>query len=236
MGSNPTFGTIASGWRTHRSCVVSDSPPVATSLALPRAIGHRWNQALGTWRTVPPAVTKPSRGPFWSAPRRAPLPRKTSLRRYDGRYMASPRTRRFIGYPAGSLLAVLPDAESAARAAAAARAAGTPDRDITILRGAEGADRLDGTGAVHGVIARLRRLVSFTLMDQLVDMALYEQAVREGQVVLMVRPGDNERKATAIALLRQHGGHFINHYGRFATEEIERWHGPEPNVPGLLRR
>ena len=42
--------------------------------------------------------------------------------------------------------------------------------------------------------------------------------------------------ATAIAALRQHGGHFINHYGRFATEEIERWHGPEPNVPGLLRR
>ncbi len=150
--------------------------------------------------------------------------------------MASPRTRRFIGYPAGSLLAVLPDAESAARAAAAVHAAGVPDRDLTILRGPEGADRLDGTGAVNGVVARLRRLVSFTLMDQLVDMALYEQAVRDGQVVVMVRPGDDERKAAAIAALRQHRGHFINFYGRFATEEIERWQGPEPKVPGLLRR
>ena len=150
--------------------------------------------------------------------------------------MSRTPTRRFIGYPAGSLLAVLPDAESAAAAAAALRAAGIPDRDITILRGEEGADRLDGTGAVNGVIARLRRLVSFTLMDQLVDMALYEQAVREGQVALMVRPRDVGRKAVAIAALREHGGHFINYYGRFATEEIERWHGPEPNVPGLLRR
>ena len=144
--------------------------------------------------------------------------------------------RRFIGYPAGSLLAVLPDAESAAAAAAAVRAAGITDRDITILRGPEGADRLDGTGAVNGLVARLRRLVSFTLMDQLVDMALYEQAVREGQVVLMVRARDEERKAAAIAVVRQHGGHFINYYGRFATEEIARWQGPEPKVPGLLRR
>lgn len=145
-------------------------------------------------------------------------------------------TRRFIGYPVGSLLAVLPDAEAAAGAASAVHAAGIPDRDITILRGREGADRLDGTGAANGVTARLRRLVSFTLMDQLVDMALYEQAIREGQVVVMVRPRDDERKAGAIAVLREHGGHFINYYGRFATEEIERWQGPEPNLPGLLRR
>ena len=150
--------------------------------------------------------------------------------------MPRTRTRRFIGYPAGSLLAVLPDPGSAATAAAALRAAGVADRDITILRGPEGADRLDGTGAVNGVVARLRRLVSFTLMDQLVDMALYEQAVREGQAVLMVRRRDEGRKAAAIAVLRQHGGHFINDYGRFATEEIDRWRGPEPKVPDLLRR
>jgi hypothetical protein len=150
--------------------------------------------------------------------------------------MPNTPTRRFIGYPAGSLLAVLPDAESAARGAASLHAAAIPDGDITILRGPEGADRLDGTGALNGATARLRRLVSFTFMDQLVDMALYEQTVREGHVVLMVRPRAEERKAAAIAVLRQHGGHFINYYGRFATEEIERWRGPEPKVPDLLRR
>jgi hypothetical protein len=39
-----------------------------------------------------------------------------------------------------------------------------------------------------------------------------------------------------VDILRRHGGHFINHYGRFATEEIERWAGPEPDIPDLLRR
>ncbi len=150
--------------------------------------------------------------------------------------MAQRSTRRFIGYPTDSLMAVLPDPESAARAAADLRAAGIADRDITILRGSEGADRLDGTGAVNGIIARLRRFVSFTVMDQLVDMATYERAVRDGQVVLMVRVRDDDRKAAAIAALRAQRAHFINYYGRFATEEIERWHGPEPDVPGLLRR
>jgi hypothetical protein len=149
--------------------------------------------------------------------------------------MEADRGRRFIGYPTDSLIAVLPDAASAAVAAAALRAAGIADRDITILRGPEGADRLDGTGAVNGVIARLRRLVSFTLMDQLVDMAIYEQAVRDGQVALMVK-ARGPRKAAAVDVLREHGGHFINYYGRFATEEVERWRGPEPHVAGLLRR
>jgi len=149
--------------------------------------------------------------------------------------MPSRHSSRFIGYPTDSLLAVLPDAESAAAAAADLRAAGVLDRDITILRGDEGADRLDGTGSQNGVIARLRRLVSFTLMDQLVDMAIYEQAVRDGQVVLMVK-ARGTHKAAAIDIVRRHGGHFINYYGRFATEELERWHGPEPEVAGLLRR
>jgi hypothetical protein len=150
--------------------------------------------------------------------------------------MATRSTRRFIGYPTDSLMAVVPDPESAASAAAALRALGIPDRDLTILRGAEGADRLDGTGAVNGVVARLRRLVSFTVMDQLVDMATYERAVRDGQVVVMARVRGDERKAAAVAALRAHGAHFINYYGRFATEEIERWRGPEPEVPGVLRR
>ena len=34
----------------------------------------------------------------------------------------------------------------------------------------------------------------------------------------------------------RHGGHFTNYYGRFATEELDLWRGPEPEIPGYLRR
>jgi hypothetical protein len=143
---------------------------------------------------------------------------------------------RFIGYPTDSLLAALPDPAAAASAAADLKAAGIADRDITILRGDEGASRFDPTGAVHGLFTRLRRIVSFTVMDQLPDMAWYDAALRAGQAVVMARVRGDDRKAQAVRILREHGGHFINYYGRFATEEVVRWQGPEPDVHDLLKR
>jgi hypothetical protein len=146
------------------------------------------------------------------------------------------RQRRFIGYPTDSLLGVLPDAEAAARAAAALKAAGVSDRDITILRGDESASRFDPTGAIHGLLARVRRIVSFTVMDQLPDMAWYDAAIRAGHAVVMAKVRGDDRKAEAVRILRDHGGHFVNYYGRFATEEIVRWQGPDPAVSDLLKR
>lgn len=143
---------------------------------------------------------------------------------------------RFIGYPIDSLLAVLPNPESAGNVAAELKSAGVRDRDITILRGDEGASRFDPTGAVHGFIARLRRMVSFTVMDQLPDMAWYDAAIRAGQVVVMARLRGDDMKAEAVRILHERGGHFINYYGRFATEEVVRWQGPEPKVSSLLKR
>ena len=153
--------------------------------------------------------------------------------------MAAPRGRRqsrFIGYPTDSLLAVLPEPERAASAAAALKAAGIPDKDITILRGDEGASRFDPTGAVHGLFTRLRRIVSFTVMDQLPDMAFYDAAIRSGQAVVMVRVRGDDDKAEGIRILREHEAHFVNYYGRFATEEIVRWRGPDPDIHSLLKR
>jgi hypothetical protein len=145
------------------------------------------------------------------------------------------RGSRFIGYPTDSLLAVLPEPERAAGAASALKAAGIPDTDITILRGDEGASRFDPTGAVHGLITRIRRIASFTVMDQLPDMAFYDAAIRSGQAVVMVRVRGDD-KAAGIRILREHEAHFVNYYGRFATEEIVRWHGPDPDIHSLLKR
>jgi hypothetical protein len=146
------------------------------------------------------------------------------------------RSGRFIGYPIDQLLTAFRDPDRAATAAADVLTTGVPRSDVTILRGDDGADRLDGTGAAHGPIARLRRVVSFTLMDQLPDMAWYERAVRDGGAVVMVRVRGDAAKAQVVETMRRHGGHFINYYGRFATEEIDRWSGPEPDVHDLLKR
>ena len=113
---------------------------------------------------------------------------------------------------------------------------GIAPRDLELLRGEEGADRVDGTGEVSGWLGRLRRAFDFTLMDQLVDFAAYERALRDGRAVVMVHVHGDAPKETVRQVLKRHKAHFINYYGRFATEELDLWRGPEPDIPGYLRR
>jgi hypothetical protein len=150
--------------------------------------------------------------------------------------MSGPSGRRAIGYPTNRLLAVIDDPAAAATAIAELQAGGIATRDLEILRGEEGADRMDGTGEVAGWLGRLRRAFDFTLMDQLVDFAVYERALRDGRAVAMVHVHGDAPKVDAHRILRRHHGHFINYYGRFATEELDLWRGPEPDIPGYLRR
>jgi hypothetical protein len=144
--------------------------------------------------------------------------------------------RRYVKYPRGRLYAVIDDPGAAARAVGALVAAGIDASRVDLLRGDVAADTLDGTGARHGVRARLRRAVEFTLMDQAPDLAWYEAAIRDGRSVVAVRVSDATVVRQAVDVLRANGGHFINYYCRFATEEFERWRGREPKLPDYLRR
>ena len=146
------------------------------------------------------------------------------------------RSDRFIAYPNRAVVAVVDDPSQAEAAAADLRTAGFDDDTVTVLQGPEGADRIDGLGRAHGIGSRLRRLLAFTVMDQLPDFVLYERALRDGRGVVIVRaPGDADKRR-AHDILRKRGGHFSNYYGRFATEELDLWRGPEPDIPGVLRR
>ena len=139
----------------------------------------------------------------------------------------------FIGYPAGRVLAVFDRAGDADRAIEGLPAPSLPG--IERFEGPADADRFDATGAHHGAIARVLRTVQFSLMDQLPAMAWYEAALREGKVVLAVRTRNRSTTLRVVEALRAAGGHFINHFGRAATEEFARWRGPEPNVPSLMK-
>jgi hypothetical protein len=131
---------------------------------------------------------------------------------------------------------VIDDPAEAATAMAELTAGGIAARELDLLRGDVGADQFDGTGKVSGWPGRLRRAFDFTLMDQLVDFAAYERALRDGRAVVMVHVHGDALKGVAHDILRRHGGHFINYYGRFATEELDMWRGPEPDIPDYLRR
>jgi hypothetical protein len=153
-----------------------------------------------------------------------------------GSQTGAPRGRKYVKYPRGRLYAVLDEPGAASRAVDALVASGIDASRLEVLRGDVAADTLDGTGVRHGLGARVRRAVEFTLMDQAPDLAWYEAAIRDGRSVVAVRVSAEPAVRSAVDVLRSVGGHFINYYGRFATEEFERWHGPEPTLPDYLRR
>ena len=136
----------------------------------------------------------------------------------------------------GRVFAVLDDRGAVDQARQALEGLGTPDADIEVLAGEAAADAFDGTGAVGGPLARVRRAIQFSVADQMPDLAWYEAALRDGRFVVSVRTRRGDMTRRAVAALTAAGAHFINRFGRLQTEEYARWRGPEPEVHALLRR
>jgi hypothetical protein len=144
--------------------------------------------------------------------------------------------RRFINYPTNRLLAVLDDASSADAAIRALDGLGVPRDAIERLSGPDDAARLDGLGGRSGPFGRALRAVQFMTMDQMPDFLVYETALRMGRTVIAVRASDAGRRREIVRQLQSAGAHFMNWYGRFATEELSLWRGPEPSIHGVWRR
>ncbi|HJP89880.1 MAG TPA: hypothetical protein VJ850_12665 [Candidatus Limnocylindrales bacterium] len=142
---------------------------------------------------------------------------------------------RFIGYPNRQLLGVFDSDASADRAVEALLAAGAPAKGIQRFSGPADAVRFDATGERHGIAARIRRIVQFSLMDQLPAMAWYEAALQQGRTVVAVHTTNSAETKRAVEAMKAAGGHFINRFGRLATEEFARWQGPEPPVASLMK-
>jgi hypothetical protein len=142
---------------------------------------------------------------------------------------------RFIGYPSRQVVAVFDDPAAAEQAVSTLREAGASKGAIETYSGAADARRFDATGASHGLLARLRRVMQFSLMDQLPALAWYEAALREGKCVVAVQTTSRPETLAVVELLKSTGGHFINRFGRLATEEFARWRGPEPAVSNLMK-
>ena len=129
------------------------------------------------------------------------------------------------------------DTEEQVRAATAALvAAGIDPGAIETFAGPEAAQAFDPSGKRHGLVGRLYRILEFSWADQAPDFAWYEAAVREGRRVMSVRVRGQRHVAHAARIIEENGGHFINHFGWFETQEFARWKGAEPDVPGFLRR
>ena len=134
------------------------------------------------------------------------------------------------------LMAVLDHADAATKATDELIRAGFAPEAITVLIGDEDADRIDSLGKVRGPWTRAWRLLQFTQTDQMVDLVVYEAALRDGRTVIAVHAPRMRDRDRAKRILAAAGAHFMNFFGRIATEDISRWRGEELPIPRYLRR
>src|SRR6266508_6348005 len=147
--------------------------------------------------------------------------------------MAPPRTKVAT---VNRIMAVLDTAEAATTATGELARAGFRPEAITVLLGNEDADRIDSLGKVRGRWTRAWRLLQFTQTDQMVDLVVYEAALRDGRTVIAVHAPRMKDRDQAKRILDAAGAHFMNFFGRIATEDISRWRGKELPIPPYLRR
>lgn len=145
-------------------------------------------------------------------------------------------TRRQKVATVNRLMAVFDDADAAARASEELAGAGFGPEAIAVLRGDEDAERIDSLGKASGLARKAWRVLQFTQTDQMVDLVVYEAALRHGRTVVAVHAPRMEERGRAKRILGAAGAHFMNFFGRLATEDISRWRGEELPIPRYLRR
>jgi len=52
----------------------------------------------------------------------------------------------------------------------------------------------------------------------------------------VLAPGERKERARRALAGAGAGAHFVNFFGRFATEDVVPWRGPELPLPAWLRR
>ena len=141
-----------------------------------------------------------------------------------------------ITYPTRKVLGVIDDPAQAREAVAALVAGGVQAADIRLLLGDEGRRDLATLGSRPNPLSRAIRVFQFMSMDQLPDFLVYERALDDGRAVIAVHVGNRTAMQDVAHVLERFGAHFLNHFGRLSTEELSMWRGPEPEIPGALRR
>jgi hypothetical protein len=127
---------------------------------------------------------------------------------------------KFIINPTDYLFGIIDDPEAAETVLTALVSAGfNPDR-VRVFHGEQGVRQIDATGAEHGRLARLIRWRQNTTPAR-PHAERYEQAVRDGHCVIAVHASDQESRTQARQIMKQHGGHFINFYGRWVIYSLD---------------
>jgi hypothetical protein len=128
----------------------------------------------------------------------------------------------FILYPTNKVIGIIDDVDDCKAALKDLKDAGFTAAEIEVLSGEEDAHRLDPTGEEHGPLARFARWIEKAGDMETEHVKRHEQEVRAGHFGIGVSAKEPEEREKVLEILKAHNGHFINFYGHWAIEVLER--------------
>ena len=127
-----------------------------------------------------------------------------------------------IAYPTNHLVAILDSSEEVKSAMAALSGSGFLESEVEVSAGKSMAHALGATTGRSGwshLVMRFAERLGIPNDESLLKKR-YEDALRNGQFVVLVLARSDERKELAARILADHGGHFITYLGRLSFEVI----------------
>lgn len=131
-------------------------------------------------------------------------------------HLFSQATAATIVYPTNHLIAIHDSLEDAQHAVEALRRAGFAEEDTCLITGASDAEALSPLGLHSSLFDRIRQAVTSVVSDENPYREMYVQAMRRGHHMVAVHVWHEQELQLATDVLKQHQGHTIKFFGRWA--------------------
>lgn len=126
---------------------------------------------------------------------------------------------KFAFNPTDKVIGIIDDASDAKAALLDLRAVGFTAEALELLTDEGGAQRIDLTGVSIHIIGSTQKPQGYYDAPGLVSQI--EQELKAGHYGIGVGANDSEARERVRAILKSHGGHFINYYGKWMAEALE---------------
>jgi hypothetical protein len=135
---------------------------------------------------------------------------------------AADRSTAPVYYPENRLLGVVDSPAQVTSAVEALTAGGFLVSEVEVTCGQAQAERVAASTGRRGLLDLVIRVAERLGLadDEIETKGRYEQALRDGGLIVSVLASTDERKARAADVLRAHGGHLITFFGRLTIEKI----------------
>jgi hypothetical protein len=122
-------------------------------------------------------------------------------------------------FPYNTVVGIIDEPDQLDTTVSALIDSGFPESGVNVLCGNRGIQTIDARGKRKGLLARVFRMID-AMGEEREHTARHVHELEAGHYIVVVEVADQASKERARDAMQRHGGHFINYYSRWSTEDL----------------